>query len=82
MLHHAQKIVGHLCRHARLCAPALAMPATACAMWRWMTPTTASPSRDDLAALAAHYRAEAVQWQQPDEWRLDAQLGLGSNASP
>ena len=29
---------------------------------------------DNLAALAAHYRAEAVQWQQPDEWRLDAQL--------
>ena len=29
---------------------------------------------DNLAALAAHYRAQAVQWQQPDEWRLDAQL--------
>ena len=29
---------------------------------------------DNLAALAAHYGAQAVQWQQPDEWRLDAQL--------
>jgi len=29
---------------------------------------------DNLAALAAHYGAEQVQWQQPDEWRLDDQL--------
>lgn len=29
---------------------------------------------DNLAALAAHYGARNVQWQQPDEWRLDAQL--------
>ncbi|WP_454907902.1 cryptochrome/photolyase family protein [Variovorax gossypii] len=28
----------------------------------------------NLAALAAHYGARKVQWQQPDEWRLDAQL--------
>jgi deoxyribodipyrimidine photolyase-related protein len=28
----------------------------------------------NLAALAVHYGAHTVQWQQPDEWRLDAQL--------
>ncbi|MFN3734082.1 cryptochrome/photolyase family protein [Comamonas testosteroni] len=29
---------------------------------------------ENLAALAVHYGARTVQWQQPDEWRLDAQL--------
>jgi deoxyribodipyrimidine photolyase-related protein len=28
----------------------------------------------NLAALAAHYGARRFEWQQPDEWRLDAQL--------
>ena len=28
----------------------------------------------NLDALVAHYRASAFEWQQPDEWRLDAQL--------
>ena len=28
----------------------------------------------NLAALAAHYAAQRIEWQQPDEWRLDAQL--------
>jgi deoxyribodipyrimidine photolyase-related protein len=28
----------------------------------------------NLDALIAHYRASAVQWQDPDEWRLDEQL--------
>ena len=28
----------------------------------------------NLAALMAHYGAEALQYQHPDEWRLDAQL--------
>jgi len=28
----------------------------------------------NLAVLAAHYGAQKIQWQQPDEWRLDAQL--------
>ena len=26
----------------------------------------------NLDALIAHYRAAAFEWQQPDEWRLDA----------
>ena len=28
----------------------------------------------NLAALAGHYGAERVEWQSPDEWRVDAQL--------
>lgn len=28
----------------------------------------------NLDALISHYGASAVEWQQPDEWRLDAQL--------
>lgn len=28
----------------------------------------------NLDALVAHYRAGAFEWQEPDEWRLDAQL--------
>ena len=28
----------------------------------------------NLDALIAHYRASAFEWQEPDEWRLDAQL--------
>ena len=29
---------------------------------------------ENLAALASHYGVRRVEWQQPDEWRLDAQL--------
>ena len=29
---------------------------------------------DNLRALAKHYGARRVEWQQPDEWRLNAQL--------
>ena len=36
---------------------------------------------DNLSALAAHYGAQHVQWQQPDEWRLDAQLQAWANTS-
>ena len=28
----------------------------------------------NLEALAHHYQAQRVQWQQPDEWRLDKLL--------
>ncbi len=29
---------------------------------------------DNLNALVAHYGADRVIWQKPDEWRLDTQL--------
>ena len=36
----------------------------------------------NLAALAAHYAAQCIEWQQPDEWRLDAQLQTWGAAQP
>jgi len=36
----------------------------------------------NLDALATHYRASGVQWQQPDEWRLDAQLAEWATHQP
>ena len=36
----------------------------------------------NLDALAAHYRAGAVQWQHPDEWRLNAQLTAWATHQP
>ncbi|MFN5746118.1 MAG: cryptochrome/photolyase family protein [Methylococcaceae bacterium] len=29
---------------------------------------------ENLAALAQHYKVQRLEWQSPDEWRLDAQL--------
>lgn len=36
----------------------------------------------NLDALIAHYGASAVEWQQPDEWRLDAQLNEWAARQP
>jgi deoxyribodipyrimidine photolyase-related protein len=36
----------------------------------------------NLDALIAHYRARAVQWQDPDEWRLDEQLRTWAAQQP
>ena len=36
----------------------------------------------NLAALAALYSARRIEWQQPDEWRLDAQLRAWGAAQP
>lgn len=37
---------------------------------------------DNLAALMVHYSAARVEYQQPDEWRLDSQLGRWCEAQP
>ncbi|WP_369915090.1 cryptochrome/photolyase family protein [Xanthomonas sp. NCPPB 3005] len=37
---------------------------------------------DNLAALIAHYRAQRLEYQDPDEWRLDAQLRQWCAAQP
>jgi len=37
---------------------------------------------DNLAALMAHYRAQRLEYQDPDEWRLDAQLRQWCAAQP
>lgn len=38
------------------------------------SPSNRQSITDNLDALLAHYQAKAVQYQEPDEWRLDAQL--------
>ena len=73
VLHHAQKILAifaamrDFARQLRAAGHRVRYVALNDASNRQSIP-------DNLAALAAHYRAQAVQWQQPDEWRLDAQL--------
>ena len=37
-------------------------------------PSNRQSLTENLQALITHYGAQAVQWQQPDEWRLDDQL--------
>lgn len=37
---------------------------------------------DNLAALMAHYRAQRLEYQEPDEWRLDTQLRQWCAAQP
>lgn len=36
---------------------------------------------DNLNALVAHYGADRVIWQEPDEWRPDTQLQAWANAA-
>lgn len=44
-------------------------------------PQSARSITDNLDALAAEYGAQAVQYQAPDEWRLDQQLYLHGRAA-
>lgn len=37
-------------------------------------PSNRQSMTDNLAALMLHYGAQCVEWQSPDEWRLDTQL--------
>ena len=73
VLHHAQKILAifaamrDFARHMRAAGHRVRYVALDDASNRQSIP-------DNLTALAAHYGAKDVQWQQPDEWRLDAQL--------
>lgn len=73
VLHHAQKILAifaamrDLARQLRTAGHRVRYVALDDASNRQSIP-------DNLTALAAHYSAHTVQWQQPDEWRLDAQL--------
>ena len=45
-------------------------------------PSNRQSLTDNLDALIAHYAATAVQYQAPDEWRLDAQLRDWAGACP
>jgi deoxyribodipyrimidine photolyase-related protein len=73
VLHHAQKILAifaamrDLARHLRAEGHRV----------RYMAlddPGNRQSITENLAALAQHYEARRIEWQSPDEWRLDAQL--------
>ena len=71
--HHAQKILAlfaamrDMARHLREAGHRVRYVAIDDASNRQSIPA-------NLAALMAHYGAEALQYQHPDEWRLDEQL--------
>ena len=73
VLHHAQKILAifaamrDLARHLRAAGHRVRHVAIDDASNR-------QSLTDNLAALMAHYNAKRFEYQQPDEWRLDAQL--------
>jgi len=73
VLHHAQKILAifaamrDLARHLQGAGHRVRYVAIDDASNRQSIP-------DNLAALMAHYGAHTLQYQHPDEWRLDEQL--------
>lgn len=84
VLHHAQKILAifaamrDLARHLREAGHRVRYVAIDDASNRQSMP-------DNLAALMAHYGAHTLQYQHPDEWRLDEQLrtwGTAQRSSP
>ena len=84
VLHHAQKILAifaamrDLAGHLRQAGHRVRYVAIDDASNRQSMP-------DNLAALMAHYGAQQLQYQHPDEWRLDEQLrnwGTAQQSSP
>ena len=65
-----------ICRHATLRA-ICARAATACRYVALDDPANRQSIPGNLAALAAHYAAQRIEWQQPDNggWTLTAGLG-------
>lgn len=81
VLHHAQKILAifaamrDFARQLRAAGHRVRYVALESASNRQSIP-------GNLQALARHYGARSVQWQQPDEWRLDAQLQAWAATQP
>ena len=81
VLHHAQKILAifaamrDFARQLRAAGHRVRYVALESASNRQSIP-------GNLQALARHYGACSVQWQQPDEWRLDAQLQAWAATQP
>jgi len=73
VLHHAQKILAifaamrDFARHLRAAGHRVRYVALD-------DPSNRQSITENLAALVEHYGAQRVEWQSPDEWRLDAQL--------
>lgn len=73
VLHHAQKILAifaamrDFARHLRAAGHRVRYVAVD-------DPSNRQTIPDNLTALMQHYDAQRIEWQAPDEWRLDEQL--------
>lgn len=73
VLHHAQKIIAIFAAMQEF-ARQLQQQGHRVRYVKLGDPSNRGSLTDNLDALIAHYRAEKLCWQLPDEWRLDAQL--------
>lgn len=73
VLHHAQKILA-IFAAMRAFGEHLRAAGHRVRYIRLDDPSNRQRLEDNLSALASHYQARCVQWQAPDEWRLDQAL--------
>lgn len=81
VLHHAQKILAifaamrDFARHLRAAGHRVRYVALD-------DPSNRQSITENLAALMRHYDARRLEWQSPDEWRLDSQLRTWATQQP
>lgn len=73
VLHHAQKVLA-IFAAMREFGRELRAAGHRVRYVRLDNPSNRQSVTGNLEALAAHYQAQRVQWQHPDEWRLDSCL--------
>jgi deoxyribodipyrimidine photolyase-related protein len=81
VLHHAQKVLGIFAAMRDFCSHLKAQGHRV----RYVAiddPSNRQSLTANLDALIAHYSAQRVEWQAPDEWRLDQQLAHWANEQP
>ncbi|ADJ65204.1 cryptochrome/photolyase family protein [Herbaspirillum seropedicae] len=81
VLHHAQKVLA-LFAAMRDFAARLKAGGHRVRYIRLDDPSNRQSLVDNLSALARHYQASQVQWQAPDEWRVDEALRQWAQAQP
>ena len=80
VLHHAQKVIA-IFAAMRAFATALKEKGHRGRYVRLSDDSNRGALEDNLNALVAHYGADRVIWQEPDEWRLDTQLQAWAKAA-
>ena len=81
VLHHAQKVLGVFAAMRDFCAHLKSQGHRV----RYVAiddPSNRQGLTANLDALVVHYGARRVQWQAPDEWRLDQQLTQWASQQP
>ncbi|MFJ3056646.1 cryptochrome/photolyase family protein [Herbaspirillum sp. NPDC087042] len=81
VLHHAQKVLA-IFAAMRQFAARLRAAGHRVRYIRLDDPSNRQTLADNLSALVQHYQAQCVQWQAPDEWRVDAVLSQWAAAHP